>query len=307
MTSAHNQGQGHGQQYDETAAKPSIGQKIGGGIEELVGKATNNPGKVAEGEAKKHGYAGPPGGAKGYNETLNKGENPGGLAGEHSINPSSHHGTTGNSHTGIGAGGAHTGNSHTGTSNSHTGAGVGGTHSGTGTGVGGTHNDRHEGLGHSSSHTGTGHGLGEHGNSRIGNTEPFPAGQGQPGFGGHPQQQSHHVGSTSGGGLGESRFEGQHSGLGGGSTSASRTHEGTGVGLGGGPAGHDSGLPLGSGAGGVGGAGHHGQHGGLTGNGQHGGLTGSGEHGGLTRTGQHGTGLGGNNVQPPFGGSERRY
>ncbi|WVQ65377.1 uncharacterized protein L199_003553 [Kwoniella botswanensis] len=91
MASSHNQGQVHGHgQYDETAAKPSIGQKIGGGIEELVGKATHNPGKIAEGEAKKHGYAGPPGGAQGYNETLHKGENPGGLAGEHSINPSAH-------------------------------------------------------------------------------------------------------------------------------------------------------------------------------------------------------------------------
>ncbi|WWD05272.1 hypothetical protein V865_003345 [Kwoniella europaea PYCC6329] len=253
MASSHNQGQVHGHgQYDETAAKPSIGQKIGGGLEELVGKATHNPGKVAEGEAKKHGYAGPPGGAQGYNETLHKGENPGGLAGEHSINPSAH-----------------------------------GNH--------GQHEpSRHEGFNsNSQSHSGPG----AHHQGGVGNQSPFPPGKGEPGFGGHPQQQQQQFQQGQHSGLGGGGFEGQHSGLGGGSTS--RTHEG----LGGGPAGHNSGLPLGSNADGPG---HHGHGvGGVERGSGIGGQSGTGQ--GIGGGHHTGTGVGQDNVQPPFGGSDRRY
>ena len=41
-------------QQDKAAAGggPGVGDKISGGVDKLVGKATNNPNKVAEGQAK---------------------------------------------------------------------------------------------------------------------------------------------------------------------------------------------------------------------------------------------------------------
>ncbi|WWC88378.1 uncharacterized protein L201_003289 [Kwoniella dendrophila CBS 6074] len=332
----------HKATHDETAAKPSVGQKIGGTVQELVGKATNNPGKVAEGEAKKHGLAGPPGGPQGYNEELKHGNNPGGPTGEHSINPthsSTHNNTTSTGHhnststTGAAVGGLeHEKHKHDHNNHNNTTTGLGNTtsHSHTGTG---THST---GLNNSTSHTGT---TGHH---QIGNQTPFPPGQGEPGLGGHPQQHhnngitgSHHDGltgshntSTTGGLTGSHHNTTGHSGLGShgthgnhGTSSATRPGEEFGIGGVHAPTGHQQGLPLGESR--IGGGGPEG----LSGTGSHvggvhgttqGGLHGqgiSGTHGQDVNSvvGHHGvdSGISGgvnqngvsSEIQPPFGGS----
>lgn len=46
----------HENKYADDVAKPSIGDKINGGIEKAVGKATGNENKVIEGDILAHGY-----------------------------------------------------------------------------------------------------------------------------------------------------------------------------------------------------------------------------------------------------------
>ncbi|WRT68062.1 uncharacterized protein IL334_005037 [Kwoniella shivajii] len=258
---------------EQQAAKPSIGQKIGGGIEELVGKVTSNPGKVAEGEAKKNGFAGPPGGAQGYNHTLHEGQNPGGPVGEHAVDAKhSHagqHGAGAATGTGIAGEHDHDHKSHTGP-RSHTGEG----------GILSNNNSN-------APHSNVGHNEHQHQQHGINNQQtPFPSSTAQgAGLGNHSQQGHAYDG------VGRP-FQGQHSGLGGGEISSStRNHESTGLGSSHGQHGEGFGAPGASG---------------LTGNHNHNNaLTGDHNHGGIGGTGighNHGTsGIAGHNQGLPLG------